>query len=248
MCKIRNLRADEIEVRVGQLIYTDASKTAIKGVCVLLYKDARCDMNILDEVFGAMNWQCEYTRDNRNCMVSIWDPGKSQWIIKEDTGTESETEAEKGLASDAFKRACVKVGIGRELYTSPKRMFIPTNDKYIKLDVKSISYKKNENGEEMKVIDAVEIVDVKGNVVYQYQAKKGITSAPIAPKSEELQVLHTPTKAQKIEAAKNYLIKANDKELNLEMKRKYPYPVGGSWTDLDMVAIYNELHYQKKLI
>lgn len=69
---------------------------------LLLYKDARADMNILDETFGAMNWQRHHSRDNANCTVSIWDDSKGQWIEKEDTGTESNTEAAKGLASDSL--------------------------------------------------------------------------------------------------------------------------------------------------
>ena len=86
----------------------------------MLYKDSRVDMNLLDEVVGAQNWQRMHLRDNANCIVSIWDEEKKQWIDKEDTGTESNTEKEKGLASDSFKRACVNWGIGRELYTAPQ--------------------------------------------------------------------------------------------------------------------------------
>ncbi len=86
---------------------------------MLLYKDARCDQNVLDEAVGPYNWQRSHNRDNANCIVSIWDEKKGQWISKEDTGTESRTEAEKGLASDSFKRACFNWGIGRELYTAP---------------------------------------------------------------------------------------------------------------------------------
>lgn len=112
MCnKFRDLREDEIECRVAQ--------AKENGVSLLLYKDARCDMNILDETVGAMNWQRSHCRENANCIVSIWDEEKGQWISKEDTGTESNTEAEKGLASDSFKRACFNWGIGRELYTAP---------------------------------------------------------------------------------------------------------------------------------
>ena len=107
----RDLRADEIECRVAQ--------AKENGVSQLLYKDARCDQNILDETVGAMNWQRQHSRDNANCTVLIWDDTKEQWIGKEDTGKESNTEAEKGLASDSFKRACFNWGIGRELYTAP---------------------------------------------------------------------------------------------------------------------------------
>ena len=107
----RDLRADEIDVRVSRINES--------GCALLLYKDARCDMNILDEAVGSMNWRREHTRDNANCIVSLWDSEKKQWISKEDTGTESNTEKEKGLASDSFKRACFNWGIGRELYTAP---------------------------------------------------------------------------------------------------------------------------------
>lgn len=107
----RKLKADEIDCRI--------STVSEKGVSLLLYKDARVDQNILDEAVGAMNWQRIHTRDNANCIVSIWDAEKSQWVGKEDTGTESNTEKEKGLASDSFKRACFNWGIGRELYTAP---------------------------------------------------------------------------------------------------------------------------------
>lgn len=130
--RFRDLRADEIDVRVAQ--FKEGS-----FVQLLLYKNARTDMDILDESVGCMNWKREHTRDNANCIVSIWDKDKSQWISKEDTGTESNTEKEKGLASDSFKRACFNWGIGRELYTSPDiKVFLKNNselDKYTKYEV-----------------------------------------------------------------------------------------------------------------
>lgn len=109
--KFRTLKEDEIEVRIQSVTE--------KGLILLLYKDSRTDMNILDETVGPMNWKREHTRDNANCIVSLWDEDKQQWVSKEDTGTESNTEKEKGQASDSFKRACFNWGIGRELYTSP---------------------------------------------------------------------------------------------------------------------------------
>ena len=109
--EFRLLRADEIDCRVAMV--------QSWGISLLLYKDARCDMNILDETVGALNWERTHCRDNANCIVSIWDESKKLWISKEDTGTESNTEKEKGLASDSFKRACFNWGIGRELYTAP---------------------------------------------------------------------------------------------------------------------------------
>lgn len=130
--QFRDLRADEIDVRVAQ--FKEGS-----FVQLLLYKNARTDMDILDEAVGCMNWKREHTRDNANCIVSIWDKDKGQWVSKEDTGTESNTEKEKGLASDSFKRACFNWGIGRELYTSPEiKIFLKNNaelDKYTKYEV-----------------------------------------------------------------------------------------------------------------
>lgn len=111
MNKFRTLNANEIECRVATINQN--------GLSLLLYKDARVDQNILDETVGCMNWQRSHTRDNANCIVSIWDEKKQQWVSKEDTGTESYTEKEKGLASDSFKRACFNWGIGRELYSAP---------------------------------------------------------------------------------------------------------------------------------
>ena len=122
--EFRDLRADEIDCRVATV--------SEKGITVLLYKDARCDMNILDETVGAYNWQRSHNRDNANCIVSIWDEDKKQWISKEDTGTESNTEAAKGLASDSFKRACFNWGIGRELYTAPFIWISAENCKIVK--------------------------------------------------------------------------------------------------------------------
>ena len=99
MNPIRTLRADEIECRVAQITKNGSA------VSLLLYKNARTDMDILDETFGPMNWQRRHSRDNANCVVSIWDNDKCQWVEKEDTGTESNTEAEKGLASDSLGNA-----------------------------------------------------------------------------------------------------------------------------------------------
>lgn len=109
----RDLTVDDIECRIAQV--------KEKGLILLLFKDARCDMKILDETVGAENWQ----RDHKECKgnlfggISIWDKEKSQWITKWDCGTESYTEKEKGEASDSFKRAGFNWGIGRELYTAP---------------------------------------------------------------------------------------------------------------------------------
>lgn len=120
MCNyFRTLRADEIEVRVQQV------KKATSGTVyaqLLLYKDARVDMMLLDEHFGIFGWQREhFFKDGKNyCRVSVYDEKKGIWVVKEDVGTPSNTATDKGCASDAFKRAAVNLGIGRELYTSPR--------------------------------------------------------------------------------------------------------------------------------
>lgn len=110
---MRSLRADEVEVRVGTV--------TAKGVTLLLYKNARVDRAILDEEFGALDWQCRYSdhKGNLFCSIGVYDKSKGEWVWKEDCGTESNTEREKGEASDAFKRAGFRWGIGIELYSSP---------------------------------------------------------------------------------------------------------------------------------
>lgn len=118
--KFRDLKAEEIEVRVSRV--TNA------GVELLLYKDARVDQNILDETVGPQNWQCEYYEHKNTlfCKVGIlceWGDKTSQWVWKSNAGAPSNMEAQKGEASDAFKRACFCWGIGRELYTAP-RIFV----------------------------------------------------------------------------------------------------------------------------
>lgn len=110
--KFRDLTANDIEIRVQSVKQN--------GVILLLYKNARVDMNILDETVGLSNWQREHyeCKGNLFCRVGIR-TGGDDWVYKSDCGTESNTEAQKGEASDSFKRACFNWGIGRELYTSP---------------------------------------------------------------------------------------------------------------------------------
>ena len=111
----RKLRANEIDCRVAQ-----TSKDG--SLMLLLYKDARVDQNILDETFGIFGWQRkhEIIGGNLYCTVSVKNPETGEWVSKQDVGTESNTEKEKGQASDSFKRACFNLGIGRELYTAPQ--------------------------------------------------------------------------------------------------------------------------------
>lgn len=119
MCQFRPLTADEIECRIQQIKPGKGENTGKVYATCLLYKDARCDQKILDECVGPMNWQRRHLEHNGNlfCSVGIFDPDKGEWVWKEDAGAESNMEAEKGHASDSFKRACFNWGIGRELYT-----------------------------------------------------------------------------------------------------------------------------------
>jgi len=87
---------------------------------VVAYVDSRQVQDKLDEVVGPENWQCDYKviNDNLYAGVAIRDE-KGEWVWKWDCGVESNTEKEKGEASDAFKRAAVKWGVGRFLYAMP---------------------------------------------------------------------------------------------------------------------------------
>ena len=167
--KFRTLKASEIDCRI-QSIWQN--KTGAVVTTILLYKDARVDMNILDETVGAMNWQRGHSVIDGNlyCTISIWDEEKEQWIAKSDVGTESNTEKEKGQASDSFKRAGFNWGIGRELYSAPfvyiqldKSEYKERNGKLTsnaKFKVKDIAYDESRN------IVRLIVVDSKGKVRY----------------------------------------------------------------------------------
>ena len=165
--EFRPLKANEIDCRIQSL----SGENSAVGAVVLLYKDARVDMRMLDEVVGPMNWQREHkiVGDRLYCTVSIYNEKTCEWVSKSDVGTESNTEKEKGQASDSFKRACFNWGIGRELYSAPftyinlqKGEWYEGKDgkpkSYAKFRVKEISYDENRN------ISKLIIVDSKGAV------------------------------------------------------------------------------------
>ena len=174
--RFRQLKASEIECRVAQIKQN--------GLSLLLYKDARCDMRILDEEYGAEFWK----RDNKEikgnvyCGVSLYinlgdnDTPDRQWVTKWDAGAESYTEKVKGEASDSFKRACFNWGIGRELYTAPfiwikprdEKEFIKRNEKfttYTKFNVAKIEYEDD-------IISHLIIVDDTGATRYRFGTSK----------------------------------------------------------------------------
>jgi hypothetical protein len=188
------LTADDIEVKV--------KKVTQKGAIALLYKTARTDMDMLDRVFGADNWQCRYEEIKGNLYCTILIRSESgDWVAKQDCGIESRSDGDgnekKGEASDAFKRAGFRWGIGRELYTAPFTFLqVPTvsdgngfklQNPFARFDVASIGYDDNRR------INALTIVDDKGIVVFTHgkrraekeaaKQKTSAASSPITPKA-----------------------------------------------------------------
>lgn len=167
---VRLLRADEIECRVSTINE--------RGLSLLLFKDARVDQKILDETFTPFGWKRTHQIIDGNlyCTVEIWDSEKCQWIAKQDVGTTSYSEKEKGQASDSFKRACFNWGVGRELYTAPFIWIVAGNVSIQKKDnkfttsdrfsVQSISYN------EQREINALVIVNGKGFKVFEMKPKQ----------------------------------------------------------------------------
>lgn len=144
------LQANDIECRVQSV---KKSKSGNVGAVLLLYKDARVDMRILDQVFGPLNWQRTHDVINGNlfCAIDIWDESKRAWVRKQDVGVESNTQKEKGEASDSFKRAGTNVGIGRELYTAPFIYITLQNGEY------------NENGNKLSCTGRFTVAEVGYN-------------------------------------------------------------------------------------
>lgn len=129
-------------------------------------------MNLLDE--SGIKWKRSHELINGNlfCTISVWDSEIKEWVSRQDVGVESNTEKEKGQASDAFKRAGFNFGIGRELYTAPfiwisadkYTAFTNKNGKpatYDKFSVSKIGYDNN------KEINELEIVNQKNQVVFK---------------------------------------------------------------------------------
>ena len=213
MKKIRKLHADEIEVKIKQVKES--------GCCLLLYKTARTDMDILDETFGAENWQSDYKVVNNNLYAGIGVKLDGEWVWKWDCGVESRADGDgnekKGEASDAFKRAGFKWGIGRELYTSP---FIwascdqvpikQYNGKYFlqngfeRFSVKKIEYA--ENGD----ISSLVIINSKGATVWTFNDKTPIRPAETSAKNDA-------------------------RELSTQAKRD----IESAQTQADLVSVYN---------
>ena len=241
--KIRLLKANEIECRVQQV-----NK---KGCIALIYKDARVDMKILDEVFGIDGWQRTHEVINGNlfCTIEIWNSDLKTWVKKQDVGIESKTEKEKGEASDSFKRAGFNVGIGRELYTAPfiwinldenetterdGRVYLAPS---IKFSVKSISYDENRD------INSLVIVDQKGKIRYTM----GNVSSPTTeskksePKIKEQEIKPLTEKEQVL----NFL--SNNSGASEYYGKQYGVKTIDAYTEEQYVEIYNSLKINKKI-
>lgn len=192
--EFRLLDKEEIECRVQQVMKDNS------GCILLLYKTARTDYNLLDEVVGAMNWKCDYKeiKGNLYCEISIYNKDLQQWISKSNCGVESNTEAEKGEASDSLKRAGFVWGIGRELYTAPFT-YIKLNDSDFQNSKLKTQFKVKEIGYTNRAITKLIIEDNKGNIRFTYgNVEKGENKDfQIERKQINEPQEKTPKKAQK---------------------------------------------------
>ena len=162
----RNLTPSEIQIR--------PTDTKFKGSCtLLLYQDARAAMDILDETVGPEKWQKEYyeVKGNVYCRIGILTDNGFVW--KADCGIESNVDAQKGEASDAFKRAAVNWGIGRELYSGP-RIKITCPDNYYKDERLTMSFYVKCIQYEGKRITAITVADRFDNVVFDWDYNNGL--------------------------------------------------------------------------
>lgn len=193
--KFRDLRADEVEARIG--IVKDT------GVSLLLYKDARCDQNLLDETFGIFGWQRSHQLIDGDlyCTVSVKDTETGEWVAKQDVGTESYTEKEKGRASDSFKRACFNLGIGRELYTAPF-IWIPSSKCEIKSGKCNTAFDVASMSVENKKITQLTIINAKnGEVVFEYNETPNTKKAK--PKSKIEAKIDSATPSEEVKPSLN---------------------------------------------
>lgn len=165
MNKFRLLKADEIECRIAQV--------KSSGISLLLYKTARTDANLLDETVGVFDWQNDFKVIDGVLYGGIGIRTSEGYMWKWDAGTESNTEAEKGRASDAFKRAGFKWGIGRELYTAPSiwlgsdKAKITEGKCFDKFEVEDIGYNEKEEISRLKIINSKTRV-----VVFNWELEK----------------------------------------------------------------------------
>lgn len=235
MIKFRRLNADEIDARVAT-VKSD-------GVSLLLYKDARVDQNILDETVGAERWQRSHQLIGNNlyCTVSIYIPEMDAWVEKQDVGTESYTEKEKGQASDSFKRACFNWGIGRELYTAP----------FIWIKAGNVKIEKGRNGNDttydffkVQSIDYDEKGNINQLVIYNTKQKKiaytfGNTKEKAAPIEDKPAIVY-PSRDEMIKlVSKSY--PEGSKNL-AALLGSFGVDALEKASDAQLQAVYNKVH------
>lgn len=241
--QFRKLKAEEIDVRVGGV-----GKDNPTGAWLLLYKDARCDMNILDETLGPFGWQRHHEVINGQlfCTVSIWDDEKKQWVEKQDMGTESNTEKEKGRASDAFKRACFNIGIGRELYTAPfiwvkdnsitnKMQWNRKNFKVTKVDYNEMGQISELNIAEVKNGNETNIFYYKEKTVNSKPKNTRSQAKPIEPK--ELPISEEDAKALQASMTLNQ----ENAEIGKQVMRAHKISRISNFTQSAMVEYYTAI-------
>lgn len=227
----RTLDANEIDVRVSQIE---------KNWCtLLLYKNARVDMDILDETLGVMNWKKEYQLIDGQlfCTISIWDDEKKQWIGKQDVGVESFSQEEKGRASDAQKRSAFCLGIGRELYTAPSIFIFPRQEIKYKNNGKEVGefYEHKEGKYTTKTRFYVDYID--------YDDNRRIKDLVIRDQKNNIRFEELSQETEKVRNKKimkfKKLIEANeDNDDKFDRKEVYKYfnaetDAQIKWNDLD---------------
>lgn len=209
MKEFRLLKPEEIECRV--------SNVSEYGATLLLYKTARIDADLLDEKYGPFGWQNDFKLVDGVLYggIGIKD-GSGSWIWKYDAGTESNTEAEKGRASDAFKRAGFKWGIGRELYSAP-RTFIPAD---------KCKVKKNEKTGKWQCFDVFDVSEI------DYDEQQRICYLKIELKGKTVFEWGEPKDPEKYNKALGQIICADCGKVIRSRKKKD----GSVWEAKDIAA------------
>lgn len=190
--EFKTLTPEQIEVRVTNTKYKGSAN-------LLLYIDSRCAANILNDTVGVFNWQIEYKSVNDKVYgrLSIKHPTSNEWIVKEDTGSESNIEGDKGQASDILKRCIARWGCDY-LYSAPD-IKIKCPDSYYFNDKLSMSFKVKDIQYNGKKISSLVIVDKFDKEVYRWNetdktpvyyntnenATTPITTEPVTKNNEE---------------------------------------------------------------
>lgn len=196
------LKAEELDFRVQQV-------TSNGYAIILPYKNARVDMQRLDDVVGRDYWQRkhEVINDNLFCYIGVYNKDIKEWVWKSDVGTESFTEKEKGEASDSFKRAGFNWGIGRELYEYPVIIVKLKPEEVVEKSGKltaSAKFKPNDwnwtlISNNKGVPTLLKAVDSKGDLRFNYTAKNNTTTA-VETKSQPTEQPHK-TQAEKVKVS-----------------------------------------------